>query len=119
MEPLRCWLNGLRPWPFGTASSSSGQIEGTGAAPHNAQNCTDNSREALDQTWLPPCVSKHCVKLFTLIRQNLRTGEHRAKAVRPGSRGHLSVQVIRRHRPHQTSPRGDCGVALEVLSHCP
>src|ERR687892_447920 len=53
MEPPRCSLNGLHPWPFGTASNSSGQIEGTGAAPHNAQTCTDNSLEALDQTWLP------------------------------------------------------------------
>jgi len=36
-----------------------------------------------------------------------------------GSRGHLSVQVARRPRPHGTSPWGDCGVALKAASYCP
>jgi hypothetical protein len=35
-----------------------------------------------------------------------------------GSRGHLSVQFSGRHGSQESSPSG-CGVALEVVSHCP
>ncbi len=55
---------------------------------------------------------------LTLVQKNLWT-----KAVseggETGSRGHLSVEVARRPRPYGTSPRGDCGVALEAVSYCP
>jgi len=35
------------------------------------------------------------------------------------SRGHLSMQVGRRRRPHESSLLGDCGWPSRQVSHCP